>query len=78
MVQIAQKFETPHSRSGLEGGMRRMIALVSLYLEDASDGDIEKAIEILNKDSLLGLSRSGSEMVKELGSTGAEHERMES
>lgn len=46
--------------------MNRMISLVSLYLESESQGDIDRAIELIWQKSILELSREWSELIKEL------------
>lgn len=46
--------------------MQRMVALVSLYLEYTTQGDVERALALLQQKSILELSRGGSELVKSL------------
>jgi hypothetical protein len=37
IIQIAQTFENPHMRGGVEAAQRRFISLISLYLENESE-----------------------------------------
>ncbi|MBP9780107.1 hypothetical protein KBD33_05825 [Candidatus Gracilibacteria bacterium] len=67
VFQIAQKFEKPGIYTGLERARDRMVALVSLYLEEVTHGDIQRAINLINEKSILELSRGGSDMIKALG-----------
>ena len=66
MVQIANYFGTAHLRPELDLALRRMVKLVSLYLEDVSAGDLEFAAQSLRDKTLLSLSKGGSEMLKRL------------
>ena len=66
MVQIANYFGTAHLRPELDLALRRMVKLVSLYLEDVAAGDLEFAALSLRDKSLLPLSKGGSEMLKRL------------
>lgn len=66
MVQIANYFGTAHLRPELDLALRRMVKLVSLYLEDVSCGELEAAALALRDKSLLSLSKGGSEMLKRL------------
>jgi hypothetical protein len=66
MIQIANYFGTAHLRPELDLALRRMVKLVSLYLEDVSSGDLEFAALSLRDKTLLSLSKGGSEMLKRL------------
>ena len=66
MVQIANYFGTAHLRPELDLALRRMVKLVSLYLEDVASGDLEFAAQSLRDKTLLSLSKGGSEMLKRL------------
>jgi hypothetical protein len=84
-LQIAEYFdESIHLRKNLEVSMQRMVSLVSLYLEDATDADLDKAAQLLKDQAFRALSRGGSKMLKALyslpedehfGSTRPESER---
>lgn len=66
-LQIAEYFgESIHLRKNLETAMRRMVSLVSLYLEDTTDGELGKAALLLNEKPFRALSRGGSQMLKAL------------
>ena len=66
-LQIAEYFdESIHLRKNLELSMNRMVSLVSLYLEDATDGDLDKAAQLLKDQAIRALSRGGSKMLKAL------------
>ncbi len=66
MVQIARYFGTEYLRPDLELARVRMVNLVSLYLEDSCDGDLELAAQALRDHSLLSRSKGGSDMLKAL------------
>ncbi len=66
MVQIARYFGTEYLRPDLELARARMVNLVSLYLEDTSDGDLGLAAQALREHSLLSRSKGGSDMLKAL------------
>lgn len=66
IVQIANFFGTAHLRPELELALRRMVNLVSLYLEDMSGGDLKIAAASLRDKTLLSHSRAGSDMLKRL------------
>ncbi|MDI1300167.1 hypothetical protein [Methylotenera sp.] len=66
-LQIAEYFdESTHLRQNLEVSMRRMVSLVSLYLEDTTDGELDKAAQLLKDKPFRALSRGGSQMLKAL------------
>lgn len=66
-IQIAEYFgESSHLRKNLEVSMKRMVSLVSLYLEDTTDGELDKAAQLLKEKPFRALSRGGSQMLKAL------------
>ncbi len=66
IVQIANFFGTAYLRPELELALRRMVNLVSLYLDDLSGGDIQVAAASLRDKTLLSHSKAGSDMIKRL------------
>jgi len=66
MVQIANYFGTAYLRPELELALRRMVYLMSLYLEDVSGGELSKAAASLRDNTLLSHSKGGSDMLKRL------------
>lgn len=66
IVQIADHFGTAYLRTDLETATVRMTNLISLYLEDCSNGDLRAAAVSLRDNSLLSHSRGGSDMLKRL------------
>lgn len=66
IVQIADHFGTAYLRTDLETAVARMVNLISLYLEDFSNGDLFTAAGSLRDNTLLSHSRGGSEMLKRL------------
>ena len=66
IVQIADHFGTAYLRTDLESAVARMANLISLYLEDFSNGDVRAAAMSLRDNTLLSHSRGGSEMLKRL------------
>lgn len=66
IVQIADHFGTAYLRTDLETAVARMANLISLYLEDFSNGDLFTAAGSLRDNTLLSHSRGGSEMLKRL------------
>ena len=66
IVQIANFFGTAHLRPDLEFALRRMVNLISLYLEDMSEGDVRIAANSLRDKSFLSHSKAGSDMLKRL------------
>jgi hypothetical protein len=66
-LQIAEYFgESIYLRRSLEASMKRMVSLVSLYLEDITNSELDKAARLLNEKPFRTLSRSGSQMLKKL------------
>lgn len=66
MVQIARYFGTEFLRPELELAKERMVNLISLYLEESSNGDLDSAAQALRDHSLLSRSKGGSDMLKAL------------
>lgn len=66
IIQIAEAFSTPYLRPRLESARDRMVALVSLYLENESQGSFERAINLINQKEFLELSKWWSDMIKKL------------
>ena len=64
MVQIARYFGTEYLRPDLEKARERMVNLVSLYLQDSCDGDLQRAAQALRDHSLLSRSKGGSDLLK--------------
>ncbi|MDO9204423.1 hypothetical protein [Methylotenera sp.] len=66
-LQITEYFaESTHLRKNLEASMKRMVSLVSLYLEDTTDGELDRAAQLLKEKPFRALSRGGSQMLKAL------------
>lgn len=66
MVQIARYFGTEYLRPELELARDRIVNLVSLHLAQATQGDLQKAAELLRDNSFLSRSKAGSDMLKAL------------
>ncbi len=66
MVQIAEYFGTQYLRPNIDEARERIVNLVSLFLEEESGGDLEKAARSLRDGTFLSHSRGGSEMLKSL------------
>ncbi len=66
IVQIAKYFGTESLRTELETARKRMTNLVSLYLEDYTEGDLGVAAISLNDRSLLTHSKGGSDLLRRL------------
>jgi hypothetical protein len=66
-IQIAEYFgATAHLRENLEQASVWMASLVSLHLENASNGDLQFAAQMIKEKSFRTLSRGGSQMLKVL------------
>lgn len=66
-LQITEYFgASSHLRVNLEESKKRMVNLVSLYLEHTTDGDIDRAVQLLKEKPFRSLSRGGSQMLKDL------------
>lgn len=66
MVQIAEFFGTQYLRPNIEEARIRIVNLVSLFLEESSAGDLERAARSLRDNTFLSHSRGGSELLKSL------------
>lgn len=66
IVQIANHFGTAYLRTDLESAVTRLANLISLYLEESSNGDLRLAATSLRDNTFLSHSRGGSEMLKRL------------
>lgn len=66
MVQIANYFGTAYLRPDLELAVIRMTNLISLYLEDHAQGDLQIAAQSLQKNTLLSHSKQGADMLRRL------------
>lgn len=66
IVQIANHFGTAYLHASLETAAARMVHLISLYLEDKSNANLQLAAVSLRDNTLLSHSRGGSEMLKRL------------
>ena len=66
IVQIATAFGSPYLRAEIELARVRIVNLVSLYLMETAEGDLEKAARLIRDNTLLTLSRGGSTLLKEL------------
>ncbi len=65
-VQVAQHFGTSHIHTDLDNARKRIINLVSLYLEYQYADNLAGAAESLRDNSFLSHSRGGNEMLKKL------------
>jgi hypothetical protein len=65
-LQVAQHFGTSHLYSDLDNARKRIVNLVSLYLENTFPDSLAKAAESLRDNSFLSHSRGGNEMLKQL------------
>ena len=65
-VQVADFFGSSHLYADLENARRRIVNLVSLYLEHKFNGDLRLAAESLRDNTFLSHSRGGNEMLKAL------------
>lgn len=65
-VQVANHFGTSHLHTDLDNARKRIVNLVSLYLEEHCGADLEKAAGSLRDNTFLFHSRSGNDMLKTL------------
>ena len=65
-VQVAEHFGTSFLQADLENARRRIVSLVSLYLEESTNGDLDQAAQSLQDNSFLFHSRSGNDLLKQL------------
>jgi hypothetical protein len=66
IVQIARYFGSEFLRPELELARDRLVNLVGLHLAHASQGELQRAAELLRDNSLLSRSKAGSDMLKAL------------
>ncbi|HMW17163.1 MAG TPA: hypothetical protein PKN13_02245 [Accumulibacter sp.] len=66
IVQIADHFGSAYLRPNIELARQRLVNLISLFLEESSVGDLDRAACSLRDHTLLSHSRGGSEMLKSL------------
>jgi hypothetical protein len=66
MVQIADAFGSKYLRPEIELARKRIVNLVSLYLLEMSNADLDIAAKILRDNTFLSLSRGGSGLLKTL------------
>lgn len=65
-VQVADYFGTSHLHTDLENARKRIVNLISLYLEDNYGDNLAKAAESLRNNSFLSHSRGGNDLLKKL------------
>lgn len=65
-VQVADFFGSSHLHTDLENARKRIVNLISLYLEHHHNGNLTKAAESLRDNTFLSHSRGGNEMLKAL------------
>jgi hypothetical protein len=65
-VQVADFFGSSHLYGDLENARKRIVNLISLYLEHQFNGNLQKAAESLRDNTFLSHSRGGNEMLKGL------------
>jgi hypothetical protein len=65
-VQIADYFGGSHLQTDLDNARKRMVHLISLYLENSFGDDLTRAAESLRDNSFLSHSRGGNELLKQL------------
>jgi hypothetical protein len=66
ILQIADHFGSRYLRSDIELALKRMVNLISIYLEEVNQGDVVAAATMLANNTLLSHSRGGSELIKKL------------
>ena len=66
MVQIADAFGSKYLRPEIESARKRIVNLVSLYLQQTSGGDLDIAAKLIRDNTFLSLSRGGSGLLKAL------------
>jgi hypothetical protein len=65
-VQVAGYFGGSHLHAELDNARKRVVHLVSLYLENLCGEDLSKAAISLRENTFLSHSRGGNEMLKKL------------
>lgn len=63
-VQVAQYFGSSHLFAALDNARKRVVTLVSLYLEEQCGGDLDQAAQSLRDNSFLSHSRGGNALLK--------------
>jgi len=66
LVQIANFFGTAYLQTNLEVAAVRMNHLISLYLQETTEGDLNRAALLLRDQPLLSLSKGGFDMLRRL------------
>ncbi len=64
MVQIARYFGSEYLRPELERARERLVNLVSLHLQHATQGDVRAAAQLLRDNTLLSRSKAGADLLK--------------
>lgn len=65
-VQVAAHFGSSHLQTDLDNARKRVVNLVSLFLEETCDGHLQRAAESLRDNGFLLHSRSGNDLLKAL------------
>lgn len=65
-VQVADHFATSHLYTNLDDARKRIVNLVSLYLEENFGADLAMAARSLRDNTFLSHSRGGNELLKKL------------
>ena len=65
-VQVAEYFGTSHLFGSLDNARKRIVHLISLYLENLYGDNLAEAARSLQDNSLLSHSRGGNELLKKL------------
>ena len=65
-VQVAAHFGSSHLQADLDNARRRVVNLVSLFLEESCDGNLQRAAESLRDNGFLFHSRNGNVLLKTL------------
>ena len=65
-VQVAEHFGTSFLQADLENARKRIVSMVSLFLEHGSCGDLDLAAQSLQQNSFLSHSRGGNALIKDL------------
>ena len=66
IVQIAAAFGSQYLRPEIELARQRIVNLDSLYLDETADGNLEIAAKLIQDNTILSLSRGGSNLLKAL------------
>jgi hypothetical protein len=65
-IQVAEYFGTSHLFSALDDARKRIVHLISLYLENRFGDDLRQAANSIQENSFLSHSRGGNELLKDL------------